>query len=159
MTTERPTVEVLRKEFRYNPLTGELLRSNGKNACKPMNKGYLNVYFRGNTHKAHILAWAIHYGAYPKQLLDHVNRIRTDNRICNLREATPEQNCRNAKLRRDNTSGHKGVWWHSQSGKWEAVVRVNRKQKVVGRFKIKEDAVKARIAAAEKQYKEFASHE
>lgn len=51
--------------------------------------------------KAHRAAWAIHYGAWPNGEIDHINRVRADNRIENLRVVTHIENCR-------NTSQYKG---------------------------------------------------
>ena len=157
--TRRVSVEMLRSEFEYNPETGELRRKDGRSAARPMSRGYLNVYFGGKTYKAHIVSWAIYHGRYPKNLLDHINGNKTDNRIENLREANAYQNTRNAKRRSDNTSGIKGVYFHSQSGKWTACIRTGGRQITLGRFSDINEAAKVRKEAAEKFHKEFARHE
>lgn len=157
-TTPRPTPEMLRAEFDYNPNTGELRRKDGRNAARPMSKGYLNVYFGGKTYKAHIIAWAIHSGSYPKSLLDHINGNKSDNRIANLREADAFQNTRNAKRRSDNTSGIKGVYFHTQSQKWTAQIRVGSGIITLGRFSDIGEAAKVRKEAAEKYHKDYANH-
>ena len=58
---------------------------------------------------AHRLAWFIYYGEWPKNQIDHINGVRTDNRIKNLRSVTVSENRKNAKLRIDNKSGRVGV--------------------------------------------------
>jgi hypothetical protein len=64
----------------------------------PNKLGYVYIMVRGRMYAAHRLAWLYVHGEFPKDEIDHINRIRGDNRICNLREATHKENCRN----RDN---------------------------------------------------------
>jgi|SRR6266850_2799308 len=87
---------------------------------------------------------------------DHKNHDTLDNRRENLRKCTRSQNCRNARIRRDNTSGFKGVGWHERIKKWEARIVVNKKQKYLGVFASKEDAARAYDIAAEVYHREFA---
>ena len=74
-------------------------------------------------------------------LLDHINGITADNRIANLREVTRAENCHNAKMRSDNTSGSIGVH-KMKSGKFETYIHVNGKKKHLGCFATKEEAQK-----------------
>jgi hypothetical protein len=85
---------------------------------------------------------------------DHVNRNGLDNRRCNLREASAAQNRANSPTRGDNTSGHIGVCWDKENGKW--MVRTG--GRYVGRFADFDEAVKARHAATAERYGEFAPH-
>jgi hypothetical protein len=64
------------------------------------NKGYIHIKIGGVRYTAHRLAWVIYYGSEPTNEIDHINRIRNDNRISNLRDVTKSENCRN---RSDNT--------------------------------------------------------
>jgi hypothetical protein len=68
---------------------------------------------------AHRIAFFLMTGRWPKYV-DHINGDKTDNRWCNLREATMAQNKANESLRSSNKSGLKGVSWHKAAGKWEA---------------------------------------
>lgn len=86
--------------------------------------GYLRIRIDGKKYQAHRLAWLLHTGEFPPDQIDHINGIRTDNRIANLRSATSQQNNQNAGKKRSNTSGYKGVNLHKQSGKWVARIRV-----------------------------------
>lgn len=107
--------------------------------------GYVNTRIGGVGYRAHRLAWALHYGEWPDLHIDHINGVRSDNRISNLRLATSEINNRNAKRRCDNKSGVSGV--RQKGAVWEANIRVNGKQKFLGRFSSLEAAAQARRAA------------
>ncbi len=87
---------------------------------------------------------------------DHINHIKTDNRRGNLRPATKSQNRCNSKLRRDNTSGHKGVSWCKVMKKWCAYINKAGKRFRLGHFDDKLDAAKAYNKAALKLHGEFA---
>ena len=68
------------------------------------NWGYLQVCTKGKTYKAHRLVWLIEKGVWPEEL-DHINGVRTDNRIENLREVSRKENLRNQKTRCTSSSG------------------------------------------------------
>ncbi|MHB9329419.1 HNH endonuclease [Phytobacter ursingii] len=48
-------------------------------------------------------------GCWPVEQIDHINRVRNDNRWSNLREANNTENAYNRELRKDNASGTSGV--------------------------------------------------
>ena len=95
-------------------------------------------------------------GEWPTSDLDHLNRIRSDNRIANLRLATESQNAYNRSLSIVNTSGAKGVSWNKVIGKWVVYFSVNRSKRYFGSFCDFEEAKKIYAEAAEKYAKEFA---
>lgn len=117
--------------------------------------GYLLVNIGGRPHAAHRLAWLIIHGECP-DLLDHANGDRADNRLSNLRAATPSQNCMNSDVRKDNTSGAKGVTWHPQTGKWRASIKVAGKKHSLGLHHTIDAAAAAYSHAARAQFGEFA---
>lgn len=94
-----------------------------------------------------------------KMVVDHINHNTLDNRRENLRICTSVQNHRNVKVRFDNNSGYKGVIFHKRDKKWSAVIRYAGKQKWLGYFENKIDAVNARLAATIKFHKEFSFYE
>lgn len=67
----------------------------------------------------HRVVWFLHYGKWPSKHLDHINRVKTDNRIRNLRQATVSDNLKNQGLSKRNTSGFKGVSWSRFKRKWK----------------------------------------
>ena len=103
-----PPLEVLQKKFIYNPETGELThRENtrhlraGDTAGYPTQRGWLRVKVDGIHYRVHRIAWKMHHGEDPPEGLDidHINRIRTDNRIVNLRVVTRRENIHNSSRR------------------------------------------------------------
>jgi HNH endonuclease len=103
----------------------------------------------------HCIAWLLHYGNWPQSEIDHINLIKIDNRICNLREATRQQNVWNSPLRSDNTTGYKGVT-ATKSGKFEAGIKVNGKKKHLGTFDTELAAHAAYCAEVERRSGKFA---
>lgn len=93
----------------------------------------------------------------PKILIDHINHNGLDNRKCNLRICTNQQNLCNCTVPKNNTSGHKGVYFSKDKNKWTAQITLNNKTKYIGRYDTLEEAVKARNEAAKKYYGEFSN--
>jgi len=108
--------------------------------------GYRFIKFKGRHYRAHRLAWLIVYGEWPLEI-DHINGIRHDNRMKNLRVVTSQENNRNRTIPSNNTSGVMGVSWNITAKKWKAKIEGNGKQIYLGIFNLKEDAIKARKEA------------
>ena len=87
---------------------------------------------------------------------DHINRNALDNRRENLRQATKCENMRNRSLFANNKSGVTGVHWDQSREKWMASVKINKKNKHLGGFVNKDDAIRARLEAEAQYYGEFA---
>lgn len=87
-------------------------------------------------------------------MVDHINGDGRDNRKANLRAATPKQNVWNTKAR--GKSKYKGVWQVKGTGKWCARIKVNGKQRNLGRFDDEVEAAKAYDRAAKEECGEFA---
>lgn len=90
-----------------------------------------------------------------KVLIDHRDRNGLNNRRSNLRRATKAQNAENSTVRKDNTSGIKGVTWNALAGKWQAQIGIRGKVLYLGLFSRIQEAAKARKKAAQLQQKEF----
>ena len=155
-------IDALKSLLQYDPDTGLIYWiAKGKGKIKKkaagtlLHSGYLGICIGPKRWQAHRIAWALHHGHWPKDQVDHINGIKTDNRICNLREATNSQNGKNLGLSKANTSGCKGVYFDIQTGKWRALIKVNFKSIHLGRFAQKQDAINARKQAEEKYFKEW----
>jgi hypothetical protein len=110
-------------------------------------KGYHRMELLGRRYRSHRVAWAMHYGDWPSNNIDHINGTKTDNRISNLRVVAQLENARNARRPAHNMSGVVGVSWDKYNFKWVAEIGVNHKTVRLGRFKDFDDAVKARKEA------------
>ncbi|MBZ3666616.1 HNH endonuclease signature motif containing protein [Pseudomonas monteilii] len=117
----------------------------GMFAGSPNSDGYLRVKINNVAFRVHRVIWLITYGEWPEGQIDHVNGVRDDNRIENLRAVSVVGNQQNQHMRVDNTSGATGVCL--QGSAWTAKIRVRGKRLYLGRFKSMEEAVTARKAA------------
>ena len=133
----------------YNPISGEFTRKVGKNKVGSLDKdGYLCIKVSNKTYKAHRLAWYLHYGDWPKDQLDHINGVRDDNRIENLREVTSQQNNFNRKPNSNSTSNYKGVSWCKRDKVWVSQIVVSGKNTRLGNFRSEIEAATAYDNAA-----------
>lgn len=153
----------VRQILDYNPLTGVFLWKQrvalrvqvGDEAGSIGDKGYRVISIKNRDYKAHQLAWFYMTGEWPDRQIDHKNGVRADNRWANLRLATPLQNAQNSSIRKDNTSGHKGVT-RRPNGRWQVVVQCKRKRHHIGTFDEIEQAALAYAEAAKRLHGEFA---
>jgi hypothetical protein len=145
------TQERLKELFHYDPEIGVFTRKTkvGRYLAESAsgakhNKGYLQITVDGGNHLAHRLAWLYVYGHFPINQIDHINRIKTDNSIKNLRDVDASTNHHNVGLRCHNTSGFTGVVRDTRSGKWIAQIIYKTKRYYIGSFDDVELAVIAR---------------
>lgn len=151
----------LKELLNYDPDTGIFTRrvsaSNrvkiGDRAGSVNGMGYRHIYVDGNLYLAHRLAWLYVYGGFPPSGIDHINAVKDDNRIVNLREATQSENNQNRAKQSNNTSGFRGVSWHATAKKWHARIGVGNKLKHIGLFDTPEAAHAAYLAAKAELHK------
>ena len=150
------TQELLKERLHYDKDTGIFtwldIKANGSRRGKVAgntNKvtGYSIIGFtiseKPYQFRAHRLAWLYEYGEFPSTQLDHINHVRTDNRITNLRMVTPLENTRNSSRMSNNTTGYTGVCFEKSRNRYRAYVYLNKKFNHLGYFKNIEDAAKA----------------
>lgn len=89
------------------------------------------------------------------EVVDHINRNKKDNRISNLRNTNKSVNAFNSKVRSDNKSGAKGVWYRKDTKRWCAEIKKDGKKYTLGCFGSKEEAIAARSSAERILYGEF----
>ena len=116
---------------------------------------YVRIIIDQKSYAAHRLAWLYVYGYIPKNNIDHIDGNPSNNKISNLREATFSQNNHNAKLRKDNKSGIKGVYFDNTCKRYIAKIGLNNKPILLGYFKNIEEAEKAIKEAREKYHQQF----
>lgn len=170
MTRPEITPDLLREFLRYDPETGKLYfrprdrkwfdsdarcawwhqRFAGKEALKsPKGEGensYREGAIWGQRLRAHRAIWAMTNDEWPDEI-DHINGVRSDNRLCNLRNVTGAENHRNLARSVRNRSGQVGVCREGRTGKWLAYICVDGSQRILGSFNNKHEAGAVRRAA------------
>lgn len=159
-TKPLPDVDLLKRMFSYNLITGQLRyrisgikrKRRGRDftdtICDEINvNGYIDVFIDGEAYLAHRIIWKIMYGKDPLHI-DHKNGKLTDNRLKNLRSVTLHVNALNQKIPKHNTSGYMGVRKDPQKeSRWIAYIMFNGKRRYLGSFEKIEEAVSARKEA------------
>lgn len=151
----------LKRHLKYDPQTGIFTRLTTVGRSKEGSeagtefKGYRMIGVLGKRYLAHRLAWLYVHGRFPANEIDHKNRIRSDNRIDNLREATHKQNCENMSAHSDSKYGMRGVFWHGATKTWMAQICSGGKQTRLGYYQTITEAKAAYQAAAEKLFTHF----
>lgn len=128
----------------------------GEEAGGKIGTGYVAIRIDGRRYRAHHLAWLLAYGCFPSLEIDHINGIKADNRLDNLRLATRSQNAANVGARKTNTSGFKGVSWCSRRQRWRASIGCSGKRKFLGYHDTPYAAAQAYLGAAKELFGEFA---
>ena len=135
-----------------NNKTGKLLKH------KTSGYGYYSVVLYANgkskTKVIHrLVAEAFLTNDEGKPCVDHINNDKSDNKVTNLRFATVQENNRNTKLCKNNTTGCKGVY--REKNKWRARITVDGINAHLGYFDNIEEAKQARQDAVKKAFGEF----
>jgi hypothetical protein len=159
------TASQLRVRLDYDPATGIFTwhkrkpiwpydltwnsRYAGNTAGSTDRKNRVVIKINGVPYFAHRLAWVWMTGEWPDLEIDHHDGNPSNNRWSNLRVATSSQNSMNSRLRSDNTSGFKGVYWDRRCQRWHAQVMLSNKRRSLGHFDTPEAAKLARDAAAD----------
>ncbi len=123
----------------------------------PNSAGYIQIKVDGVLHKAHRLAWFYVTALRPSAEVDHKNRIRTDNRFCNLRLCDEAQQAWNRSTRSDNTSGMAGVSFKRDTGNWTVRIQKRGIRLYVGEFASKSEAIAVRRRVSATAFGEYSA--
>lgn len=152
----------LKELLDYDPETGSVTwRTNrvasriGRPAGHVDGRGYTDIVLDGRHHYAHRLAYLWMTGRWPEHCIDHRDGNPRNNSWDNIRPATVNQNCWNAGIARNNTSGVTGVWLDNRSGKWVAQICRYRQRYCLGSYDTIEEAAAVRRAATMKLFGEY----
>lgn len=143
------TQERLKQLLQYDPETGIFTWISPRkgvtvgSVAGKIEKGYVSIKIDQSYYRAHRLAWLYVYGSFPEQELDHINRIRSDNRIVNLREASRSLNCANKAS--TTSTGLKGVT--RKNGAFQAQIKRGGVNQYLGCFPSAEEAHAAYLTA------------
>lgn len=159
------TQEIVRELFIYHPGNGSFKNRayNGPRALKNEDAGSLTVHgyrsvsISGKRYTVHRLIYLYVYGHIP-EFIDHINGVRSDNKIKNLRQCTHPENRRNAKINKNNRSGIKGVSWCKTQKSWVARLMTDGKVSILGRFWDKEVAAQVVRIERGRLHGEFANN-
>ena len=121
-------------------------------------RGYTQINIKGKIYPAHRIVMLLAYGFCDDGLeVDHINHVRDDNRLSNLRFITRTGNQRNRSRNSNNTTGVMGVYYHKGTRKYMAYIKVDGLRIHLGYFSTLEEAIEVR-KAAEIKYKYTANH-
>lgn len=118
---------------------------------------YLKVTINKVPYKIHRLVFLMHHGYMP-EFIDHIDGNPLNNKIENLRACTKQENNRNQKITKRNTSGYKNVTWNNVAKKWQVGFMLNNNYKYIGTFKDIELADLVAQEARLKYFKQFSRH-
>ena len=125
-----------------------------KGYCWHINRGYVQTNIKNKTEKIHRVILNI-TESHEDMVVDHINHDTTDNRRCNLRICSNQENCFNSSLSKNNNSGVIGVSWHTRDCVWQSRLGKN-KEMYLGQYTNINDAITARLLAEKKYYGKFA---
>jgi hypothetical protein len=132
---------LIEKNYKYNQETGEVISKFGKIIKSKDSYGYIKINIRLNKKivevKAHRFAWFYVYGKLPTPVIDHINRDKTDNRLCNLRELSIQQNTYNREVK-----GYTKV-----RNLYQAQIYKDRKNYFLGLYNTEDEAKEAYLSA------------
>ena len=154
------TQKELKRLFSYDPLTGQFTRKSLPSTrgrftksklvgCKGKN-GYLTIRIDYKLYLCHRLAWLYIHGEFPIECIDHINGVRDDNKLVNLRDIPKIENQKNMKLSSRNKSGVNGVSWFGRDSLWVVHTNINGKAIHIGRSKSIFEAACMSISARNK---------
>lgn len=135
--------------WRVRPSRNSRLKA-GDVAGMDTGRGYLRIGIGYRLFPVHRLAWLYVHGMWPTNQIDHINGVKADNRITNLRDIDSFGNCQNVGPTSRNTSGYRGV--SLVQGRWRAMLKSKNKQHYLGMFSDIKDAARAYAVAAAKYH-------
>lgn len=154
----------LKSALDYNPDTGFFIwkidasskfRKGTRAGFKHDSRGYIGICYKYQRYYAHQVAWAFVYGEWPSLDVDHINRVKSDNRISNLRLATRAQNIAYKPVKDQSLTGKKGVYHDKRDGRFYPYLDCGGKRIALGGFASLAEANAVRIKAEREYWGEF----
>lgn len=153
-------IEAIRRALAYCPDTGRLIRANGcwRKGLIGMpagglhrGSGYMTVSVDGRSYMAHRVVWILVHGSVPVDAeIDHIDGVKSNNRIENLRLVDSATNLQNQRVPyKNNKTGFLGVS-KTRTGRFHASIQIGGKQLHLGLYATPEEAHTAYISAKRK---------
>ena len=153
-TKEELTQELILKVLKYDALSGTLIWISNLHSKRAIpgrragslvkSTGYRNISLFGRTYLEHQLIWFIYYGVWPSGQIDHINQVRDDNRIANLRDVSKADNARNRSRNPNSKLGEHGIWFNQRTNRYVAEITLNGKKVYQKSFEDIDEAIKER---------------
>ncbi len=163
---KKPRELFIPDDIRYDQITGLFWWTKKKRGRIPnrpagviRRDGYVLIGCCGINQYAHRIAWLYHYGEVPTCEIDHIDGNPSNNKICNLRNSRRHENGWNIGVKKNNTTGFKGVDYRKSDGKFRARIRIKGHRIELGLFSSAEAAHEAYCIAADKLHGRFARTE
>lgn len=156
--------EYLKSLLSYDPETGDMKWKVNRSRVKKGDSvgsidryGYRTTMIDKKNYKVHRLIWLLTYGYMPALEIDHINGVKDDNRIANLRLASKDENARNRPMTNRSSTGLKGVFRKKKTNKFTSSIYVSGKSIYLGTFNTPEEAYSAYCEAAKNHHGTFAN--
>ena len=143
------------ENYSYDPDSG-LLYYNGIKTGSLSSSGYLYCTILNENLSVHRVCWYLYYNEFPNHSIDHVDRVKTNNKIINLRKCNQAQNLANRTKMKPGTSSFKGVYFIKKQNKYCARISFNNKRIYLGLFNNELDAAEVYNKKAKELYGDFA---
>ncbi len=138
-------LEYLKSIFDYDKEEGKLYYRMNRGRCPAGSEagtlhpnGYRYILIKGKSYRTHRLIWLLETGSWPTHNVDHLNRIKDDNRFSNLRDVPQRINTQNKSIRKDNKTGFAGVIKYRN--KFGTKITLDGKQTCLGLYETPEEA-------------------
>lgn len=131
---------------KQNAVAGTTRKDNYRTIC--INKKY---------YLAHRLAWLYFYGEWPKKMIDHIDRNKSNNQIKNLRDVSQSVNqCNVDKAQKNNKSTKLlGAYFNKKAGKFSSSITIDKKSIYLGLHQTAQLAHEAYMSAKKQFHKGY----
>lgn len=135
-------LKICEERYIYEPTTGRVLDRESKKESGCLNQaGYRHIRIKGERYKTHLVVWLLNYRKLPINQIDHIDGIRNNNKIENLRDVTQRENAMNRPIHRaGRLTGARFYKLKTGDKQWYSCIRIKEKRMVLGKYDSEEEA-------------------